>query len=247
LMEMRDVVHRLTDSAGAATSTATRALESAKQTNEALERQGAELRSTLESYQGTVESYRLDAVDETANEDQEARVDALTERLLETEKALNRFGELFPSSVQWRVKKIDNVRDYSVGRAIKCPPFVLCGFLAGIKMEFYPRGRYGMGNEDNSSLNGNLLPDITPRPSAQKALKACAVAVCGPQGARVHYHLRMGGWLFENCQAEYNWMYHDVECLPTSEDEDVIITLRVTKLLRRGKVKGEEVQITSEL
>lgn len=168
--------------------------------------------------------------------------------------------ELAPSRLCWQIKHCtEKILTFKEGKWLRAPPFALCGFLAGIKLDFYPSGRDNPTDSRASEDDGHL-PEITPRPHPALRSKhqnlvpeegLVSIGVCCPMGIKLQYHLQVGhGNTFDFRNVEWTPVYHDFRVSWREElegDDSLTILLTVVRIHnRRYKVQGDTVFVRAE-
>lgn len=163
--------------------------------------------------------------------------------------------ELAPSRLCWQIRHCtEKVLSFPSGKYLRAPPFALCGFLAGIKLDFYPSGR------DNAAEDDGHLPEITPRSHPALARPKhnlvpdegiVSIGLCCPMGIKLQYHLQVGnGHTLDFRNVEWTPVYHDFRVNWREElegDDSLTILLTVVRIHnRRYRVQGDTVFVRAE-
>jgi hypothetical protein len=169
---------------------------------------------------------------------------------------INSLQELAPHKVLWNIRNFsEKLRNLPPGKHLRAPAFAVCGFLSGIKLDFYPQGR-----QDEEGA----LPEITPRPSLQgdrrqslqgragyPSTSTASVALCMPMGIKIQYHLQIGRQhTIDSRFADWTWVFHDMRIDwqdELQEDDALTIMFCVAKLHnRRYMIEGDTVFVRSD-
>lgn len=176
-----------------------------------------------------------------------SQVSSINEEMRSFYSQLAAVQEAFPNKVLWTIRNIsEKLRSLPPGKHLRAPSFAVCGFLSGVKLDFYPQGR----TEEEGTL-----PEITPRRSVpgQKLPSSgvASVALCMPMGIKIQYHLQIGRQnTFDSRYADWTWVFHDFKMDWTealAEGDSVTIMFCVAKLHnRRFLIEGDTVFVRSD-
>lgn len=176
------------------------------------------------------------------------QVSALGEEVRGLYGTLSALQELAPNKVLWNIRNVsEKLRNLPPGKHLRAPPFAVCGFLSGVKLDFYPQGR----QED---AEGDKLPEITPRrrkDGEMPASSTASIALCMPMGIKIQYHLQIGRQqTIDSRHADWTWVFHDLRIdwqEELQEDDALTIMFCVAKLHnRRFVIEGDTVFVRSE-
>jgi hypothetical protein len=176
---------------------------------------------------------------------QTKQVASIAQQLKTYESQLASVQELAPNKVLWTIKNLsEKLVNHPPGKHIRAPAFAVCGFLSGIKLDFYPQGRH----EEEGHL-----PEITPRrstPGQIPSTSAASLALCMPMGIKIQYHLQVGRQItLDSRFADWTWVFHDFRMNYEEgiEDDALTIMFCVAKLHnRRYLIEGDTVFLRSE-
>merc|ERR1719235_84744 len=167
---------------------------------------------------------------------QTKQVSSIAQEVKSYQSQLASIQELTPNKVMWTIKNLsEKLLNHPPGKHIRAPAFAVCGFLSGIKLDFYPQGR----NEEEGHL-----PEITPRrnaPGQIPSASAASIALCMPMGIKIQYHLQIGRQLtLDSRYADWTWVFHDFRMNYEEELEDDALTIMfcVAKLHNRRYLIG---------
>jgi len=220
--------------------------------------------------EGRLEELALDHTDEPEEEGRMgshsedgsqdlAGTEELWERVHRLSLSMRAVQELAPSRVCWTIRRMsEKVAVLGPGKCLRAPSFALCGFVVGMKLEFYPngRGRAPDGTDDR------VLPEITPRehPTLREARRAaaplpdegwCSLGICCPMGIKMQYALQVGrSHKSEACHAQWTTVHHDYRVRWRNELEETdslnIIITAVTIHNKRLRIQDDTVFLVAE-